>query len=131
VTHTVLLYSDQPATRERMRAAVGTRPAPDLTVRFVDAASYQECIRLVDTYRIDLMLLDGEAQPAGGMGVARQLRDELDDDPMICVVVARPADRWLAAYCGADEVLTHPLDPFTTGRSVASMLYRRAPASTS
>ncbi len=128
MTRTVLLYSDQAATRQRMREAVGTRPAPDLTVRFVEAATYDECVRLVDTYRIDLLLLDGEAQPAGGMGVARQLRDELDDDPLICVVVARAADRWLAAYSGADAVLMHPLDPFTTGQAVASLLYRRQAA---
>jgi DNA-binding response OmpR family regulator len=123
---TVLVYSDRPQVRERMRLAVGQRPAPDLQVRFVDAASYGECVRLVDRYEIDLLLLDGEARPAGGMGVARQLRDERDDCPPICVVIARAADRWLAAYSGADAVLIHPMDPFVTGRTVASLLYQRA-----
>jgi DNA-binding response OmpR family regulator len=128
VTQTVLLYSDRPQVRERMRLAVGTRPAPDLTVQFVEAASYRECVSLVDTYQLDLLLLDGEAQPAGGLGIARQLRDEFDDCPPICVVIARAADRWLAAYCRADATLRHPLDPFTTGRVVAALLYQRAAA---
>jgi DNA-binding response OmpR family regulator len=123
---TVLLYSDRPQIRARMRLAVGERPAPDLRVRFVEAASYEECVRLVDRYEIDLLLLDGEARPAGGMGVARQLRDERDDCPPICVVIARAADRWLAAYSGADAVLIHPMDPFVTGQTVASLLYQRA-----
>lgn len=125
VTQTVLLYSDRPEIRERMRLAVGERPATDLAVQFVTAASYHECVSLVDTYEIDLLLLDGEAQPAGGMGIARQLRDERDDCPPICVVIARAADRWLAAYCRADATLVHPLDPFTTGQTVASLLYQR------
>ena len=36
--HTVLLYSDDPKVRDRMRLAVGTRPARDLTVVVVEAA---------------------------------------------------------------------------------------------
>lgn len=127
-TKTVLLYSDKPEIRERMRLAVGDRPAPDLQLQFVDAPSYVECVSLVDTYRIDLLLLDGEAQPAGGMAIARQLRDERDDCPPICVVIARAADRWLAAYSQADATLLHPLDPVTTGQMIASLLQRASDA---
>jgi DNA-binding response OmpR family regulator len=128
VIRTVLLYSDKPEVRDRMRLAVGTRPAPDLTVQFVAAASYDECVSLVDNYLVDLLLLDGEAQPAGGLGIARQLRDELDECPPICVVVARSADRWLAAYSRADATLVHPLDPFLTGQTVAGLLSRASTA---
>ncbi|HEY8472506.1 MAG TPA: hypothetical protein VIL37_07695 [Natronosporangium sp.] len=111
-----------------MRLAVGTRPAPDLTVQFVDATNYRECVYLVDNFEIDLLLLDGEAQPAGGLGIARQLHDEFVDCPPICVVIARAADRWLAAYAGADATLVHPLDPVTTGRTIAGLLQRAAAA---
>jgi DNA-binding response OmpR family regulator len=128
VTQTVLLYSDKPEVRDRMRLAVGTRPAPELTLQFVDAANYRECVSLVDNYEIDLLLLDGEAQPAGGIGIARQLRDERDDCPPICVVIARPADRWLAAYAEVDATLVHPLDPVVTGQTVASLLQGSAAA---
>lgn len=128
MTQTVLLYSDKLEVRDRMRLAVGTRPAPELTLQFVDAASYRECVSLVDTYEIDLLLLDGEAQPAGGLGIARQLRDERDDCPPICVVIARAADRWLAAYAGVDATLVHPLDPVITGQTIAGLLQRPATA---
>lgn len=125
-TRTVLLYSDRAEVRERMRMAVGTRPAPGLELQFVEAGRYVDCIRLLDTYEIDLLLLDGEAQPAGGMAVARQTRDERSDCPPICLVIARAADRWLAAYTQADATLVHPLDPVTTGQTIAALLPRAA-----
>ena len=72
-------------------------------------------MRLVDDYEIDLLLLDGEATPGGGLGIARQIKDDRDDAPPTCVVIARAADRWLAAYAEVDATLVHPLDPVTTG----------------
>ena len=122
----VLLYSDDEKVRDHMRLAIGTRPAPDLAIRFVDAATQDEVVRLVDEGDIDLVVLDGEAAPSGGLGIARQLKDEVDDCPPTCVVIARAADRWLAAYAHVDATLTHPLDPLTTGQTVAGMLRDRA-----
>ncbi|GII21982.1 response regulator transcription factor [Planosporangium mesophilum] len=124
--YTVLLYSDDPAVRDRMRLAIGTRPAKDLTVRFVESSTYAETIRTVDDQDIDLVVLDGEAAPAGGLGIARQLKDDLPDAPPTCVVIARAADRWLAAYARVDATLVHPLDPVLTGRTVAELLRGRA-----
>jgi DNA-binding response OmpR family regulator len=129
--YTVLLYSDDPQVRDRMRSAVGTRPAADLPVEFVDASSYAECIRLVDDYEIDLLLLDGEATPSGGIGIARQIKDDREDSPPTCVVIARAADRWLAAYAQVDATLVHPLDPVTTGQTVAGLLRTRASGASS
>ncbi|MEH1129928.1 hypothetical protein [Micromonospora sp. CPCC 206061] len=126
--YTVLLYSDDPQVRERMRLAVGPRPAADLSVEFVEASDYAACVRLVDDYEIDLMLLDGEATPGGGIGIARQIKDDRDDAPPTCVVIARAADRWLAAYAQVDATLLHPLDPVTTGQTVADLLRSHAPA---
>lgn len=123
---TVLLYSDDPKVRDTMRLAIGTRPAADLLVKFIEASTQGEVIRLVDGTDIDLLVLDGEAAPSGGLGIARQLKDEIDDCPPTCVVIARAADRWLAAYARVDATLTHPLDPMTTGQTVASLLRNRA-----
>ena len=128
MTYSVLLYSDDPRVRDRMRLAIGIRPGADLEVEFVDASTYAECIRLMDEYDIDLLVLDGEASPGGGLGIARQLRDEVADCPPIAVVIARAADRWLAAYAKVDATLLHPLDPVETGRTVATLLRARAAA---
>jgi DNA-binding response OmpR family regulator len=123
--YTVLLYSDDSAVRDRIRLAIGTRPAADLAVEFVDASTWEDCRNLLDKYEIDLMVLDGEAAPAGGLGIARQTKDEYATPPPVCVVLARAADRWLAAYAQADQTLTYPLDPVTTGRAIAAMLRAR------
>jgi DNA-binding response OmpR family regulator len=123
---TVLLYSDDPKVRETMRLSIGTRPAPDLQVRFIEVATHGEVIRTVDSTDVDLLVLDGEAAPAGGLGIARQVKDEIDDCPPTCVVIARAADRWLAAYAKVDATLSHPLDPMTTGQTVATLLRNRA-----
>ena len=123
--YTVLLYSDDIAVRDRIRLAIGTRPAADLAIEFVDAATWEECRILLDTYEIDLMVLDGEASPAGGLGIARQTKDEYRDPPPTCVVIARAADRWLAAFAQVDGTLLYPLDPVTTGQTIAAMLRAR------
>jgi DNA-binding response OmpR family regulator len=125
-TFSVLLYSDDPQVRDRMRLAIGTRPAEGLAVRFVEASTQDEVVRWVDRFKIDLLVLDGEAAPSGGLGIARQLKDEYDDCPPTVVVIARAADRWLAAYAKVDATLIHPLDPMTTGQTIASMLRARA-----
>lgn len=124
-TYTVLLYSDDAAVRDKIRNAIGIRPAADLTVEFVDASTWEECRRLLDDYEIDLMVLDGEASPAGGLGIARQTKDEYATPPPTCVVIARAADRWLAAFANVDKTLTYPLDPVTTGQTIATMLRER------
>lgn len=123
---TVLLYSDDPEVRERMKLAIGTRPRPDLSIEFVEASTYDEVVRLVDDYEIDLLVLDGEAAPAGGIGIARQLKDEVKNPPPVCIVIARAADRWLAAYARAEATLMHPMDPVTTAATVAELLDRKA-----
>jgi DNA-binding NarL/FixJ family response regulator len=125
-SYTVLLYSDDPQVRERMRLAIGTHPAKDLTVRFVETATYAETVRTIDDEDVDLLVLDGEAAPAGGIGIARQLKDEYPDAPPCIVVIARAADRWLAAYARVQATLVHPLDPVLTGRTVAELLRQRA-----
>ena len=123
--YTVLLYSDDPAVRDRIRLAIGPRPAADLSIEFVDASTWEDCRRLLDDYEIDLMILDGEAAPAGGLGIARQTKDEYADPPPTCVVIARAADRWLAAFAQVDATLVYPLDPVTTGQTIAGMLRDR------
>jgi DNA-binding response OmpR family regulator len=123
--YTVLLYSNDAAVRDRIRLAIGRRPAADLRIEFVDATTWEECRRLLDEYEIDLMVLDGEAAPAGGLGIARQTKDEYAEPPPTCVVIARAADRWLAAFAQVDYTLMYPLDPVTTGQAIAGMLRAR------
>jgi DNA-binding response OmpR family regulator len=124
---TVLVFSDDPAFRERVRLAVGRRPAPDVgRVNYLEAATGAEVIAAVDAGGVDLIVLDAEAQPTGGMGICRQLKNEIEDCPLICAVLARSDDRWLATWSQADATLTHPLDPLRAAEVVAGLLRRRA-----
>ena len=125
--HIVLLYSDDADVRDRMRLAIGTRPATDLTVKFVDASTYAEVVSLVDDTDVDLLVLDGEATPGGGLGIARQLKDEVSDAPPVVLAIARAADRWLASYAKVEGTIMYPLDPVTTGETVSALL-REYPA---
>ncbi len=126
-TLTVLVFSHRPEVREAIIMAVGRRPAPDLPrVRFHEASGIAEVLQAADAGEIDLAILDGEAQPTGGMGVSRQLKNEIDDCPPIIVTVRRRDDRWLATWSQADAVLVHPLDPLLAAETVADVLRRSA-----
>jgi DNA-binding response OmpR family regulator len=124
-TLTVLVFSHRPEVRESITMAIGRRPAPDLgRVRFVEAGGIAEVIAAMDGGGVDLAILDGEAQPTGGMGVSRQLKNEITDCPPIVVTVRRRDDRWLATWSQADAVLVHPLDPLAAAETVADVLRR-------
>ncbi|MEJ8279807.1 hypothetical protein [Pseudonocardia spirodelae] len=122
-TNTVLVYSHRPEVRAGIIEAVGRRPAPDVgRVRWVEASGIAEVLAACDAGEADLLVLDGEAQPTGGMGVAKQLRHEIVDCPPIVLTVRRRDDRWLATWSEADAVLVHPLDPIEAAEVVAQVL---------
>lgn len=123
---TVLVYSNAATTRERIRLAVGRRPAGDLPgVDYIDTVTGAEVVDEFDQGGLDLAILDGEAWPTGGMGLCRQLKDEIEDCPPIVLVVARRDDAWLAAWSRAEATLAHPLDPVETAATVARLLRAR------
>jgi CheY-like chemotaxis protein len=120
---TVLVYSDDSATRGRIMLALGPRPAKDLPrVQFHEVATEPMVHRIISTGDIDLAILDGEAWPAGGMGICRQLKDEQAYPPPTVVIVGRPDDRWLATWSMADGVVSHPIDPPTLVEVVVGLL---------
>ncbi|MDF5758494.1 hypothetical protein [Spongiactinospora sp. TRM90649] len=122
----VLVYSDDAATREKVRLAVGRRPAADVpAVEFVECATQAKVLQYFDSGEIDVAILDGEARPAGGMGVARQAKDEVYDCPPICLIIARHDDRWLANWSRAEAVVSQPIDPIVLADAVADLMRRR------
>ena len=125
-THNVVVYSDDPKVRDAVRTALGRRPAPDLgRVEFLEASQGDDLIRLVDKGGIDLVVLDGEAWPTGGMGLSKQMKDELTDCPPTLVLIARKDDAWLASWSLADAVLPHPIDAFALIEAASELLRAR------
>jgi hypothetical protein len=73
---TVLVYSDDRRTRAAVLSALGRRPAAGLPLlTYVEIATEPAVIARLDRGGIDLAILDGEAVPAGGMGICRQVKD--------------------------------------------------------
>ncbi len=123
---TVIVYSNLAEVRAQVRTAVGRRPAPDLPrIDWIECDASAKVVEQIDLGEIDLVILDGEAQPTGGMGLARQFKYEIDDCPPIVVLVARRDDGWLASWSLADGVISRPLDPVTAAEVVAEQLRKR------
>lgn len=123
VTFRVLVYSDDSGTRREVRNALGTTLHPDLPdLEFVEVATAPMLLKRLDEGVVDVAILDGEAAPAGGMGMARQIRDEYDPCPPLVVLIARQADRWLADWSRADAVASVPVDPMGLARTLVDLL---------
>jgi len=125
----IVVYSDDLTVRAHIAAALGTSIAADLAPHTIVEFATGPALRLyVDNkarsadHGIDLFILDGEAAPEGGMGVARQLKDELFNCPPVLVITARKEDAWLATWSRAEANVLHPIDPFTLAHTVADLL---------
>lgn len=123
----VLVYSDNAGTREEVMRALGKRIHPELPeLSYLEVATAPVVIAQMDAGGIDLAILDGEATPAGGMGIAKQLKDEITDCPPILVLTGRPDDAWLANWSRAEAAVPRPIDPIRLGEAVIGLLH--APA---
>ena len=127
--YSIVIYSDDVTVRDAVVAALGTRVAADMAEHVIHQFATGAALRLfVDAKKpgsaspIDLFILDGEAAPEGGMGIARQLKDEIFNCPPVLLIVARREDNWLASWSRAEDVAIHPIDPFTFGKKAAALL---------
>jgi len=127
---TILLYASDRAMRENVRLTLGRKVAADLPpVRVLEVATQPALIAAMDAGGIDLAILDGEAVP-GGMGLCRQLKDEILRCPPILVLIGRADDAWLATWSRADGAVSHPVDPVRLPAAVAKLLRPRMSAET-
>jgi DNA-binding response OmpR family regulator len=123
----VVVYSHDADVRDRVRLAIGRRPAPDVPeAEIIEVATEPALFRLLDAGQVEVMVLDGEAQPAGGMGVCRQAKDEIHDCPPVLLIIGRPDDGWLATWSGAEAVVSHPIEPRALAAALAGLMRERA-----
>ena len=128
-TARVLLYSDDRTTREQVRLTLGKRLAADLPELDVfEVATQPVVLQAMDAGGIDLVILDGEAVPSGGMGLCHQLKNEIENCPPVLLLVARVADAWLATWSEADAVTSYPVDPIRLPALAADLLRARLAA---
>jgi DNA-binding response OmpR family regulator len=125
----VLVYSDDSSVRSQVILALGKRPHPDLPpLEYVEVATQPVVLQQMDSGEIALAILDGEAVPAGGMGIAKQMKDEIFRCPPILVLTGRPQDAWLATWSRAEAAVPHPIDPLQLAEAVVRLLSSRVPA---
>lgn len=118
----VLVYSDDKDVRAAVLSALGPRPHPDLPAfNYVECATEPVVFQHLDEGGVDLVILDGEAVPAGGMGIARQIKDEIFQAPPVLVLTGRPQDAWLATWSRAEAAVTHPIDPIRLAEVVVDL----------
>ena len=125
----IIVYSNDSSVRSSIIAALGKRAAQDLPEHEIHEFATGPALRAyIDTknvaghFRADLFILDGETSPEGGLGVARQLKDEVFNCPPVLVITGRQEDSWLAAWSMAEAAVVHPIDPFTLAKTVAELL---------
>ena len=117
----ILIYSDDYTVREQVRLAVGPRlRAGSAEIIWHEVATYDTIVDATDIQSFDLLVLDGEADKAGGMGVCRQLKNEIYECPPVLLITGRPDDAWLASWSLADSVISRPIDPIEMQRVIAS-----------
>jgi DNA-binding response OmpR family regulator len=122
----VVVFSHDADTRATIRLAIGRRPATDVPeAEITEVATEPALFKLLDAGQVDVMVLDGEAQPAGGMGICRQAKDEIHDCPPALLVIGRRDDGWLATWSGADAVVSHPIDPRALADALAGLMRQR------
>lgn len=130
----VVIYSDDSDVRAAIKTALGTKLASDLMVQITEFATADALRQYIDqtdingSVRADLFILDGEAAPEGGLGVARQLKDEVFNCPPSIVLIARQSDSWLAAWSRAEASLQHPVDAFSLAKTATELLRARLSA---
>lgn len=121
----VLLYASDRTVRENIRLTLGRKLAADLpAIQVLEVATQPAVITAMDAGGIDLAILDGEAVP-GGMGLCRQLKDEVFNCPPVLVLIGRPDDAWLATWSRADGAVSHPVDPIRLPEAAAALLRAR------
>lgn len=124
----VLVYSDDADTRAQVIGALGTRPDPALPeLSYIEVATAPMVFAQLDAGVVDVVIADGEATPSGGMGVAKQMKDELDPCPPTLVLLGRADDRWLADWSRADATATLPVDPIALPATFVAMVKKFLP----
>jgi hypothetical protein len=89
----VVIYSHDSAVRAAVISALGRKIAADLPAHEILEFATAPALRvfvdrpdLAGKFKADLFILDGEAVPEGGMGVARQLKDEVFNCPPVLLL---------------------------------------------
>lgn len=122
----ILVYSDDRNVREEIILALGRKPVSGLgKVEYLQVATEPIVQEHLKSGKFDLVILDSEAAPAGGMGIAKAAKDEIFNCPPLLLIIQRPQDAWLATWSRADGVVPRPIDPVVIRQTASALLRKR------
>lgn len=92
------------------RISEGARLGFPGDIQIVPASDAREALALLRTFVPAAIVIDIHTGSAGGVGLARDLRDlpHLREVPILMLIEREP-DRWLAGQAGADAIRVKPL----------------------
>ncbi|MCQ4362356.1 response regulator [Mycobacterium gordonae] len=121
MTVRAVVYSDDNSLRRYVVASLGS------TTRLAFVESYPALLASMVIGGVDLVILDGDATPAGSVDVARHLKDHFEACPPILLIVARAADAWLALMSKADATVGLGRQPQALAATVSRLMTRSGP----
>lgn len=125
----VLVYSDNRETRAEVMNAVGRRVARDWPpINWTEAATWQGAYMKVEENEFDLLILDAETPKLGGIGFGKMIRDELDENMPLVVLIGRPQDEWLARVSKPNAILPYPVNARELHEAVKEILAKKIAA---
>jgi DNA-binding NtrC family response regulator len=123
----VVVYSHDRTVRADVGNALGiSLGGADLEIR--ETATAAAVLTELDREDVDCLILDAEATPVGGMGLSKQVHDEYELCPPVLLLLARPADSWLATWSLAEAVHPLPINTLTLPKQVEDLVYVDEPA---
>lgn len=119
----VLVFSGDVDKRRAVIDGIGLRASKNTPViEWSEAATPFGAKELVESADFALLILDAETTKEGGMSLAHELRNTLDELPPMIFLTARQQDDWLASWAGGAAAVPDPLDPIVLQETVARVL---------
>jgi CheY-like chemotaxis protein len=128
VTVKILLVARERDVRDRLRLALERLEASGEPVTFVDAGDGVEALTLAGADRPDLVVVEIGVTPYGGFGLTRDLKATPELSCPVVIILERPQDEWLGRWCGADALVSQPVDPFALAQAARRLLDERSGA---
>ncbi len=108
----VVLYCADADRRRSIIEGVGLRPGKGApTIKWIETATPAGAIGAMKESEAPIVVLDADVPKVGGMAVLQDIKNELEQDPVAILLIARPQDDWLADWSGAAITVLAPYDP--------------------
>ncbi len=122
-TAKVLVFSGDADKRRAVITGVGLKASKDSPqIEWSEAATPFGAKELVEAEDFALLVLDAETTKEGGMSLAKELENTLENVPPIVFLTARQQDDWLATWAGGVAAVPEPIDPIVLQETIAAVL---------